>query len=129
MSKVLSGGLVAGLTDIAKDAVISAYNEVKRILTEKSGSESAALIALRALEAQPTSQGRQQTLIEELEAANLIANKDVDFAAQKFVRVTNELTNLQTTSKQFAHGTGIAQASLGGSASVVINSLPLSEHE
>jgi pyrroline-5-carboxylate reductase len=73
----LSAGAVAGLTDTVKTAVTDSYNKLKEQLTKKHGANSDVVQAIEKLEARPESQGRKETLTEEIVAAKAEQDEEI----------------------------------------------------
>jgi hypothetical protein len=66
----ISAGAVAGTKDTAKSAIADAYDGLKSLIKKKFGYDSHAADAIDMLEAKPESDGRKQTLAEELRAVD-----------------------------------------------------------
>ncbi len=65
----LVAGAAAGVSDVGKKLVVDGYEALRGALTAKFGADSALAGALESLEKNPESQGRKQTLDEEIAAA------------------------------------------------------------
>jgi hypothetical protein len=116
----LSAGAVAGATDTAKKAVADAYEGVKSLVKKKFGGDSDAAEAIDKLEAKPHSDGRKQTLTEELEAVNAASDPELVSAVQSLLELIRALPQGEKHI-QFAQGTGIAQADRGSTATVTMH--------
>jgi hypothetical protein len=120
----LSAGAASGATDVAKKAVVEGYEGLKALLKKKFGSNSDAADALEKLQAKPDSQGRRETLAEELRAANATGDPELARSAQSLLELVKALPQGEKYIQQVAHGTGIAQASGGSTASVNMSGWP-----
>ncbi len=79
----LSEGAVAGITDTAKTAVTDGYNKLKDLLTKKHGEGSEVVQAIVQLEKKPDSQGRKDTLQEEIAATKAEQDEEILAAAKQ----------------------------------------------
>jgi hypothetical protein len=75
------------------------------------------------VEAKPESDGRKQTLAEELKAVNSTSNPELVSAAQSLLEPIQALPQSEKHI-QFAWGTGIAQADRGSTATVTMHTPP-----
>ena len=116
----LSAGAASGVTDAAKQAMVDAYHGLKALISKRFGSDSEVGNAIEKLQAKPDSDGRKQTLAEELKAVNAAAEPDLVTAAQSLLALIKALPQGEPHIQQ-AKGIGIAQASGGSSASVHIH--------
>ena len=73
----LSAGATAGLTDTAKTAITESYNKLKGLLIRKHGASSELAQAVDKLEARPESQGRKETLQEEITAVKAEQDEEI----------------------------------------------------
>jgi hypothetical protein len=117
----LSAGAASGATDVAKKAVVEGYEGLKALLKKKFGSNSDAADAIEKLQAKPDSQGRRETLTEELGAVNAAGDPELLRAAQSLLELVKALPQGEKYVQQVAHGIGIAQASGGSTASVSVS--------
>ncbi len=115
----LAAGALDGSKDLAKKAISDGYEKLRSILANRFGSNSDLEPALKNLERRPTSQGRQDVLKEELELAGAAADKTLLEQASRLLELVQGLQS-QSSGGQVAHGSGIAQADRGGTASVTI---------
>ena len=123
ISAALSSAALAGAAETAKKAVGDAYEGLKSLIKSKFGAGSGASKAVDELEAKPDSEGRKQTLAEELDSAKATADEEVVSAAQALLKLIEALPEGQKFI-QTATGTGIAQAAGGSSATVTMYSTP-----
>lgn len=91
----LSAGVISGLTDTAKATINDSYNKLKGLFPKKFGADSDVVQAIGKLEAKPDSQGRQETLAEEIVAAKAEQDEEI-LAAAKHV-----LTLVQSQQAKF----------------------------
>jgi hypothetical protein len=120
MVAALSAGAVAGTTDTAKSAIADAYQGLKSLIKKKSGHDSDAAEAIDKLEAKPDSDGRKQTLAEELKAVNSTSDPELVSAAQSLLALIKALPQGEKHI-QLAQGTGITQADRGSTATVTMH--------
>jgi hypothetical protein len=116
----ISAGAVAGAKDTAKSAIVDAYQGLKSLVKQKFGHESDAAEAIDKLEAKPDSDGRKQTLAEELKAVNSTSDPELISAAQSLLELIRALPQGEKHI-QYAQGTGIAQADRGSTATVAMS--------
>lgn len=79
----LSAGAIAGLTDTTKAVITDSYNKLKGLLTRKHGADSEVAQAIDKLEAKPESQGRKDTLAEEITIVKAEQDKEILAAAKQ----------------------------------------------
>ncbi len=115
----VSCGAASGVNDAAKKAIGDSYEGIKAVIKRRFGSASDAADAMEKLEAKPDSQGRRETLAEELKSINAAADRELLSAAQSLLELIKSLPRGEQY-VQVAHGIGIAQADHGSSASVKI---------
>lgn len=94
----LSAGATKGATDAAKKAVVDAYCGLKSIIRTRFGSHSEAAEAIDKLEVKPDSEGRRQTLGEELQSVNAGTDPELVSAAQTLLALIHALPHEETTS-------------------------------
>jgi hypothetical protein len=119
----LSAGAVTGATDTAKKAIADAYEGLKSLVKKKFGGDSDAAEAIVKLEAKPDSDGRKQTLTEELKAVNAVSDPELVSAVQSLLELIRTLPQGEKHI-QVSRGTGIAQADRGSTATVTIHAPP-----
>jgi len=124
----LSAGAITGATDTAKKAIADAYEGLKSLVTKKFGGDSEAAEAIAELEAKPDSDGRKQTLTEELKAVNAASDPQLISAVQSMLELVWALPQGEKHT-QFAQGTGIAQADRGSTVTVMMYAPPDKLHE
>ncbi|MGF6408868.1 hypothetical protein [Paraburkholderia sp. MM5482-R1] len=107
-------------SEITKKAIAESYDGLKALLKKKFGSDSDVADAVDKLEKKPDAAGRRQTVEDELVEVNAGDDPDLLAAAQALLDQI-KATSGYKHNVQFAHGTGIAQASDGGSASVTFH--------
>jgi hypothetical protein len=123
IAAALTAGAVSGATETSKKAIADGYDSLKSLIKAKFGSHSDASEAIAKLEAKPDSEGRRQTLGEELKAVDAVSDPELISAAQALLELIRALPQGEKH-VQFAQGTGIAQADRGATATVTMYSLP-----
>ena len=116
----LSAGAAAGATDTAKKSVADAYSGLKSLITTKFGAHHEVSKAVAELEAKPASEGRKQTLSEELETVRADSDPEIASAAQALLELIRSLPQ-GDQHIQSVHGTANAVADRRGVASVNIS--------
>ena len=81
----LTAGATSGVTEVAKDAIVDAYQTLKGLIRNKFGGKGAVVQSLEVLEAKPDSVGRQQTLSEEFIDAQVVQDPEIVQAAQSLL--------------------------------------------
>jgi hypothetical protein len=119
----LTAGAASGVTEAAKKAISDGYSGLKALIHKKLSSQTDVADALAKLEARPDSPGRQQTLAEELKAANASADPELLNASNSILELIKALPQGEQHI-QHAEGTGIAQADRGSSATVSFGAPP-----
>ncbi len=115
----LVAGAAAGVSEAGKKLVIEGYGALKAALRAKFGADSALAGAVEGLERNPGSQGRKQTLDEEIAAAK--AHEDpalVELARALLAQIESQPGGAQHI--QNAVGNYIAQADRGATATVTV---------
>ncbi len=115
----LVASAAAGATGAGKKLVVDGYGALKAALRAKFGAESEIANAVESLEKNPESQGRKQTLDEEIAAAKA----DADPELVELVRALLEQIESQPGGAQHiqnAVGNTIAQADRGATATVTV---------
>lgn len=77
----LSAGATSVITDASKTAITNGYNKLKGLLTNKCGASSDVVQAIAQLETKPESQGRKDTLQEEIIAVKAEQDDEILAAA------------------------------------------------
>jgi hypothetical protein len=81
----LSAGAVSAITDTTKTTVVDSYNKLKDLLTKKHGASSEVMQAVKKLETKPQSQGRKDTLQEEIAAVKAEQDDEIVAAAKQIL--------------------------------------------
>ena len=81
----LTAGATSGVTEVAKDAIVDAYQALKGLIRNKFGGKGAVVQSLEVLEAKPNAVGRQQTLSEEFIEAQVVQDPEIVQAAQSLL--------------------------------------------
>jgi hypothetical protein len=118
VSAALSVGATAGATEVAKKAIADGYEGLKSLIKARFGGDSKATEAINSLEARP-SEGRKQTLSEELDLVNAASYPELASAARSLLELVRALPQGERHI-QFAQGSGIAIADRSGTASVTM---------
>ncbi len=115
----LVAGAAAGVGEAGKKLVVDGYGALKAALAAKFGAGSGLAGALEGLERNTGSQGRKQTLDEEIAAAKADADPDlVELARALLERIESQPGGARHI--QNAVGNYIAQADRGSTASVTV---------
>lgn len=80
ITTAVAAGAAASAKDVATQAVKDGYAAFKALLLRKFGSKEDVVSAVQGVEKKPESQGRQETLKEELEASG--ADQDAELVEQ-----------------------------------------------
>lgn len=116
----ITAGAATGTTDIVKKSVADGYAALKGLLRKKFGANSQVVDAMDKLQAKPDSAGRREMLAEEIKELRADEEPELLAAARGLLELIKAMPNGEQHIQQVAKGTGIAQASSGGTASVNI---------
>jgi hypothetical protein len=116
----LSAGVVSGVGQVGKDALVDAYKGLKETLKRKFGDDSEVVEAVDKLEKKPDSEARKGVLLEEVEDARVDQDPEVRKAAQELLDSIKEQPGGEKH-VQIIRGNYNARADRGGRASVKIN--------
>ena len=115
----LAAGAAAGVTKVGTKLVVDGYDALKAALRARFGADSELAGAVAGLEKHPDSDGRKQTLHEEIVAAKADADPElVELARALLDQIESQPGGAQHI--QNAVGSYIAQADRGGTASVTV---------
>ncbi len=115
----LVAGAAAGVSEAGKKLVVDGYEALKAALRAKFGADSELAGAVAGLEKHPDSDGRKQTLHEEIVAAKADADPElVELARALLDRIESQPGGAQHI--QNAVGNYIAQADRGSTATVTV---------
>ena len=89
ITSALGAGALGAARKVAGNAIGDAYDALKSLLKKKFGSDSEAVKAVDSLEAKPESEGRKQTLSEELETAKADKDPEIVKAAERLQSAVN----------------------------------------
>jgi hypothetical protein len=117
----LLGGLAASAGKLASKAVEDTYGALKALLTRKLGNGREVAEAIAKLEAKPDSEGRKATVAEELKAAKVADDPELQEAARQLQAALEQLPAEGRAHVQHAIGNYIAQASGGSTATVNVS--------
>ncbi len=115
----LVAGAAAGVSEAGTKLVVDGYGALKAALAAKFGAGSGLAGALEGLERNPGSQGRKQTLDEEIAAAKAHEDPElVELARALLEQIKSQPGGAQHI--QNAVGSYIAQADRGATATVTV---------
>ncbi|MEE9210667.1 MAG: hypothetical protein V3U23_09460 [Kiloniellales bacterium] len=115
----LAAGAAAGVSEAGKKLVVDGYEALKAALQARFGADSDLADAVAGLEKHPESDGRKQTLHEEIVAANADADPELVVLARALLaQIESQPGGAQHI--QNAVGSYIAQADRGGTATVTV---------
>ena len=115
----LVAGAAAGVGEAGKKLVVDGYGTLKAALRAKFGADSELAGALEGLERNPGSQGRKQTLDEEIAAAKADEDPElVELARALLEQIESQPGGARHI--QNAVGNTIAQADRGATATVTV---------
>ncbi len=115
----LVAGAAAGVSEAGTKLVVDGYGALKAALAAKFGADSGLAGALEGLERNPGSQGRKQTLDEEIAAAKAHQDPElVELARALLEQIKSQPGGAQHI--QNAVGSYIAQADRGATATVTV---------
>lgn len=116
----ITAGVVGGVTDVGKQAIVDAYQGLKALLKQKFGADSKVVKAVDDVEGTPNSKGRREVLQEEVANAHADQNADILQAAQALLKQIQAQPGGEQHIQQII-GNYNAIADRGGSASVNVN--------
>lgn len=119
----VEAGANSAAGNVAKKALVDCYDGLKALLKKKFGAESDVAEAVDKLEDKPDAKGRRQTVEDEIVAVKAGADPELLAAARALLDQIKAMPG-EKHAVQIAHGTGIAQASDGSSASVTFHGSP-----
>ena len=96
---VITTAIIDALGALNKNAINESYNNLKVTLKEKFGSSSDVIGAMEGLERKPYSKGRQATLQEEIETAQINEDFEVVQLAQNLLNQLQEQSELNPLPK------------------------------
>lgn len=112
-------GATGGLTDVSKTALMDAYTALKAAIQQRFGQHHALVKAVEAVEAKPTSVGRQTTLVEEVTDADAAQDRELLTLAEQLRQVLKEQAKTNPVVQQIITGNYNA-TSVHGNASVTV---------
>src|ERR1700759_9495 len=116
----VSAGALAGVTDTAKEAIEDSYEGLKRLIKNKFGSDSNLSIAIDKFEDASDSPSRNDALAKAMNSTNAASDAELSAAAQSLLQLLKALPGGDQKIQQIAHGTGIAQAAGGSTATAYV---------
>jgi len=115
----LAAGAASGATDVARNALVDGYNGIKSFIKKKWGGDSDVSKAVEQLQAKPDSEARKGMVVEEIKAAKVAEDPELIQMAQSLLELVKSMPGGEKII-QSATGTGIAQATHGSTATVII---------
>ncbi len=113
----------SSLNDVSKTAVLDAYEALKAAIHKRFGAEHPVSKAVEAIDAKPTSKGRQETLIEEITDAGADQDKELLTLAEPIHLILEKQAKDNATVQQIISGNYNA-VSVSGDASVTVQPPP-----
>ena len=110
----LATGAAAAAKDVGGDAIKSAFNGLKNLIAQKFGSKPDVTEAVEKVAQKPESEGRKETLKEELQAVGADQDQELLAQVQAFLKLLEEKGVSTGVSQSI--GTATATASGGGTA-------------
>jgi hypothetical protein len=118
----LATGAAAAAKDIGGDAVKSAFNGLKNFIAQRFGGKPDVVEAVAKVEQSPDSNGRKETLKEELQAVGADQDQELLAKVQEFVKlleskgvsVNQSIGNVTATVS--GGGTAVGAIQIGGNA-------------
>lgn len=109
-----------GLTEVGKTALLDAYTALKTKITQRFGHKHPIVNAIEAVEAKPTSQGRQATLVEEITEAHIDQDAELCQLAERVQKILGEQAQRHPSIQQLISGSYNA-TSVYGNPSVTVH--------
>ncbi len=109
----LVAGAAAGSSEVAKRAIIDAYEGVKKMIANKTGANSDLIEAVSGLEGKHDSPARQAVVTEEVVAADLNADADIMAAIDQLQDALTRHGDERT--QEVINSARVQQAMRGGS--------------
>lgn len=97
-------GATGGLTDVSKTALTDAYSTLKAAIQKRFGQQHALVKAVEAVEAKPTSAGRQTTLVEEVTDAGADQDAELVTLAEQIRQLLKDQAKTNTAVQQIITG-------------------------
>jgi HetE-like protein len=116
----LAAGVAKSAGSVGESVLVDSYTALKGLLQRKLGRDSRVVKAVEDLEATPESEGRKGTLNEEVLAARVDNDPEVQQAAKALLDKITAMPGGQQH-VQNAVGSYIAQADRGSTAQVHVN--------
>jgi hypothetical protein len=113
-------GVIKSVSSVGEKLVVDAYEALKAALKHKLGIDNEVSKAVSSLEEKPASEGRKETLKEEVASTKAHEDPDIAQAAQHLLEALKSQPGGEVHI-QTAQGSYIAQADRSSTASVNIN--------
>jgi hypothetical protein len=104
----LVGGVAAGATSVAEEAVKEAYAGLKGLILRKFGGQRAVAQAVELVEEDPKAAGRKELLKGELEATDAAEDTEVLEAARNLLALLQPETAASSQQASADHGSAAA---------------------
>lgn len=117
----VTAGMTSGVTEVGKQAIVDAYNALKKLLKQKFGGESKVVNAIEEVEGTPDSKGRQQTLQEEVAKVHADQDPELHQAAQDVLAQVRALPGGIQCIQCIQNVAGNYNASAQGGGSATVN--------
>jgi hypothetical protein len=115
----LAAGAAAAAKDVGGDAVKSAFNGLKALIAQKFGGKPDVVEAVDKVEQKPESEGRKETLKEELQAAGADKDQELLTQVQAFLKLLEE----KGVSTGVSQSIGTATATASGEGSTAVGAI------
>jgi hypothetical protein len=112
-------GATGGLTDVSKTALTDTYSALKAAIQKRFGQQHGLVKAVEALEAKPTSAGRQTTLVEEVTDAGVDQDTELVTLAEQICQLLKDQVKTNPAVQQIITGNYNA-TSVHGDANVTV---------
>ena len=100
----LAAGVLSGVTEVGKKAIVSTYEALKQAIQKKSDAGEDVIASIKSLEQKPESKARQAVVAEEVDDADLSQDPDLVKLAQELLAALKETeAGQQAVSKYNLH--------------------------
>lgn len=104
----------SGIANVAKSAVLDAYEALKRTIIADFGKDSQISNAITAVEMTPSSKGRQMILSKEIAVTKASQNAKIIRLAQQLMDALDDTEADRDTSSKFRTGVSNSQVGVMG---------------
>ena len=127
----LGTGALSSVSKLGQEAVLDAYDGLKKLIRRRFGDAGEVARAVDDLEAHPDSDARKAVVDETMRTANVAADPDIVSAANAVLESVRALPGgvdvIQSVSQTVTNSKNVAQAAHGGNATVTVNEPVASE--